>query len=121
MEKKENKFKGGRPFLKDQADKKTSYLSVRVSKKELEDFTKTAEYYNCKPSEFLRNLVYKELGVFVKTKPNLDVQQTRTEIRRIGINLNQIVVKAHHNNLSEEMILKLNDTLKIIENKLLEL
>ena len=115
------KIKGGRPFLKDEEDKKDQYITLRISKKEKEDFSRIAKFHNCKPSEYLRNLAYKELGVFVKKKPDENTQELRKELRKIGININQISIKAHQNKLDIKTILMYQKSLILLEKKLEEI
>lgn len=115
------KNKGGRPFLSDPKDKKNKYITCKVSEREKEDFTKTAAFNNCKTSEYLRNLIYKELGISVKKKPNEDQRENRTELRKIGVNLNQLTKASNQNQLSQMDILRLQKCLILLERKLEEL
>jgi len=122
MKKKKQSFnKGGRPFLQDLEDKKTEKVTIRFSKREKNDLTQIANYNSLNLTEFLRNSAYKELGILVKKKPTKDTKNLRMELRKIGVILNQLTIKAHHNNLSNNHILKLENVLSDLANKLLKL
>ena len=115
------KWKGGRPPLADPEDKKTERIVIRFSKREKADLKNLAKFKNSTLVEFLRNLAYEELGVFVKTKPNSDTQELRKEFRKLAINVNQLTAKANSQNFPKESILLLDELAKKLFEKIEEL
>jgi Mobilization protein NikA len=110
----EKQNKGGRPFFKDPEDRKTKYITVRVSERELKDFTDFAKHENLKPSEFLRNLVYQTIGISFKKKATESEKQFSKEMRKMAVNLNQLTAKSNSQNLAEKDKIKLSLLLDIL-------
>ena len=89
------KNKGGRPT---KAIKRNALVSVRFTKNEKQALKYIAKKENENPSEFLRNIGLKMIGLHVRKKPNQEVQNLRNELRRIGVNINQIAKQLNTNN-----------------------
>ena len=89
------KNKGGRPK---KATKRNALVSVRFTKNEKQALKYIAKKENENPSEFLRNIGLKMIGLHVRKKPNQEVQNLRNELRRIGVNINQIAKQLNTNN-----------------------
>jgi len=114
-----NKKRGGRP-KKD--IKRNALVSVRFTKNEKQALKFIAKKENENPSEFLRNLGLIKIGIHVKKKPNQEVQNLRNELRRIGVNLNQIAKKLNANNqLKPTQISMFEITLKELFNTLMKI
>lgn len=89
------KNKGGRPKKE---LKRNALVSVRFTRNEKQALKYIAKKENENPSEFLRNIALKKIGISVRKKPNKEVQELRNELRRIGVNLNQIAKQLNTNN-----------------------
>lgn len=73
------------------------HLSVRLSANEIAEVTKAAKARCMKPSQWLRSVVRVRLGAGTQYNGSEfhELRALRYEVRKIGINLNQLVRAAH--------------------------
>jgi len=113
------KNKGGRP---EKDIKRNALISVRFTKNEKQAIKYIAKKQNEKPSEFLRNIGLKKIGLSVRKKPNQETQNLRNELRRIGVNINQIAKQLNINNqLKSTQISMFEITLKELFKTLIKI
>jgi len=113
------KNKGGRPKKN---IKRNALISVRFTKNEKQALKYIAKKENEKPSEFLRNIGLRKIGLSVRKKPNEEIQNLRNELRRLGVNINQISKQLNTNNqLKSTQISMFEITLKELFNILINL
>lgn len=113
------KNKGGRP---EKEVKRNALVSVRFTKNEKQALKYIAKKENENPSEFLRNIALKKIGLSVRKKPNEEIQNLRNDLRRLGVNINQIAKQLNTNNqLKSTQISMFEITLKELFKTLMKI
>lgn len=112
------KNKGGRPRKE---TKRNVFITVRFTKVEKQALKYIAKKENENPSEFLRNIALRKIGLSIQKKPNEETQKMRNDLRKIGVNINQIAKQLNSNNqLKSTQISMFEITLKELFNTLMK-
>ena len=97
---------------------RTKQIPIRVSEKELETIERKADKCGLNREAYLRECA---LGVPLKEQPSADLKEVISQLRRIGINIQQVAVKANTSGLIDEPLYRQNYTeLQSVIGKIME-
>ena len=97
---------------------RTKQIPIRVSEKELETIERKADKCGLNREAYLRESA---LGVSLKEQPSADLKEVISQLRRIGINIQQVAVKANTSGLVDEPLYRQNYTeLQSVIGKIME-
>jgi hypothetical protein len=84
---------GERKYLKRKREKKSYTLNVRFTESEMQDILSKCEQYGYKnKTEYIRDCVRARVDL---TPDNTDIAETNRLMKRIGSNINQILIRLH--------------------------
>jgi hypothetical protein len=84
---------GERKYLKRKREKKSYTLNVRFTESEMQDILSKCEQYGYKnKTEYIRDCVRARVDL---TPDNTDIAETNRLMKRIGSNINQILIRVH--------------------------
>ena len=82
-----------RKYLKRKREKKSYTLNVRFTESEMQDILSKCEQYGYKnKTEYIRDCVRARVGL---TPDSTDISETNRLMKRIGSNINQILIRLH--------------------------
>ena len=84
---------GERKYLKRKREKKSYTLNIRFTESEMQDILSKCEQYGYKnKTEYIRDCVRARVDL---TPDNTDISETNRLMKRIGSNINQILIRLH--------------------------
>ena len=84
---------GERKYLKRKREKKSYTLNVRFTESEMQDILSKCEQFGYKnKTEYIRDCVHARVDL---TPDNSDISETNRLMKRIGSNINQILIRLH--------------------------
>ena len=84
---------GERKYLKRKREKKSYTLNVRFTESEMQDILSKCEQYGYKnKTEYIRDCVRARVDL---TPDSTDISETNRLMKRIGSNINQILIRLH--------------------------
>lgn len=98
---------------------RTKQIPIRVSEKELETIERKADKCGLSREAYLRECA---LDVPLKEQPSDDMKEVISQLRRIGVNIHQVAVKANTLGLIDAPLYRRNYTeLQSVIGKIMEM